>query len=936
MSNTEQKQQKRDLEKTLANSLYALWEAHSLYESRKNGKLRVLLVGSGECLNLLRDKILANGQLLNTELEVVIVSKTAKEDGAKLMKTAPDLWRFIEITGASEMRKPEWALGSLHYQEGDPEEALVQAGSDFGYILVSTGDTRTNKRIAQSVASGEECTVAYVRDVIGAEKLISLNGGQEKNRNPGRFGSRRGLIESVAYNLHHAYERGNDPLATDDHIRETYWVSYNRESNIECALHIQSKLQCCEINTDDPKMAVMEYQKMLNDDHDGKLVEALARLEHQRWCISKMLQGFRVQKNMEMIYSKYKVATHSKEDHWHIALVPYGAPDKVRSRLCADDWIAADPDTIENLDELDRQTLRVHKRCGELARDTFRFCKDAVDQLRKLTDPETFAAELDALKRKLDELDKACYRVYRKTAVFDSLVYRDCDSYMGKLREKLPEKSDARELLDRIICRLGAWHEFVTRKDYKEQNRVLVRNIPFALSAWRNMTLIKLMSDDVDECINSVWQLSPTRAIFLDYVNSEEEMASITLRMRRIRRFLKLHGKDVEVEFRFYVSGTVRNYTAKYLKAMTECECKVQRVDSAKADAIRPRFVSMVSQCGADYIDLTGGKPELVGVAEEYARNSNVGAFVIRDNRIRAYEGAEGLDGLALDKTMTVEQMFDHSGARKVKQDDDHVSEEMKRVIPKFWEVARENSDVWHAFCFRYFSPAYLKMKDMKKRDQAWDRRSIEESCFAEIEKSMDQSKVLRFRAIRDQMENAQVLTKVGDVYAVKEPDILLALRNSGKVLEYYIYCTAAGRFTAQNVAMSWQFAHSWEDNASAQNEVDVICTRDTGSLFISAKFVSEDTINTNGFVNHVCYEVCEVADHFGLNAKKLLAAPNVPQYDKKTGELSRYVKHAMSRGVYLLGDVCFEKDRLGQVLENIAAGKQNWYEVEEKIPAGV
>ena len=53
-----------------------------------------------------------------------------------------------------------------------------------------------------------------------------------------------------------------------------------------------------------------------------------------------------------------------------------------------------------------------------------------------------------------------------------------------------------------------------------------------------------------------------------------------------------------------------------------------------------------------------------------------------------------------------------------------------------------------------------------------------------------------------------------------------------------------------------------------------------------------------------------------------------MPQYDPgRPAELSRYVKHAMSRGVYLLGDACFQGDRLGQVLENIALGKEKWYE---------
>lgn len=140
------------------------------------------------------------------------------------------------------------------------------------------------------------------------------------------------------------------------------------------------------------------------------MVEDLARLKHQRWCISKVLQGFRRPPDVEGIYSSYKVGTHNKKEHWHIALAPYGDCRKYRSGLCEDDWIAADPELIPGLDELDRQTLRVHKKCGELSRDIFRFCDETVNRLRALTDG-TLSGELDELRKKLEALDQRCSRL---------------------------------------------------------------------------------------------------------------------------------------------------------------------------------------------------------------------------------------------------------------------------------------------------------------------------------------------------------------------------------------------------------------------------------------------------------------------------------------------------------------------------------------------
>lgn len=161
--------------------------------------------------------------------------------------------------------------------------------------------------------------------------------------------------------------------------------------------------------------------------------------------------------------------------------------------------------------------------------------------------------------------------------------------------------------------------------------------------------------------------------------------------------------------------------------------------------------------------------------------------------------------------------------------------------------------------------------------------------------------------------------------FTISALEFLSALRNSGKVLEYYLYNTALQECQFEDVDMSWKFYHS-EDANSAHNEVDVICTRGTTSLFISAKNVKLDTFKrTSNYLNYVCYEVSILASRFGINAKTVLAAPNVPQFEN--GKRSQRVKHAMSRGVYLLGDECLRSGHLGEVLDNIARGEENWCE---------
>lgn len=931
-------EEKKVLEQTLGISFCKLLEEHPLYDSRVEGKLSVLLIGRGRCLELLRDKILSNGQLLNTELEVTILTDDPDRDRALLVEDAPDLSRFADLGCDPERLEVAQPWATVRYvHSGLTLEALKGAPECYDshrYVLISLGDPDQNRSAADYFLGNKHCVTAYVH---GSDKHAQLIWMPRKHADSPYFGKGaqyENLIEPVAYNLHHAYTRGNDPFATDEKIQGEFYGDdaksrYNYESNFECALHIQSKLRCCGIDTTDPKMAVVQFEKMLREDHEGVLVNELAYLEHRRWCMSKLTQNFVKPAGLDKIFSSRKIDTHSKEDKWHIALVPYGKPGTCRSALEEQDWIAEDPEGIPELGELDKQTLRVHKKCAELTRNVFEDSTIALERIRELTQEPHLRNAAYALDRTLEELRKGnmrIHRTYEKTA-------NELHEYLEQQDAGFENLTEIQDLLDGINNKLRAWYEFVTRKDYKEQNRVLVRNIPFALSPWRNMILVKLMSDNVDDCVNSVWQLAPSRVVFVDYAATMEDMIRIRRQAKRVNHFLELHGKDVMADYRVFVSGEASGIKASYPEFFESWDCEIQPVGSAHADEIRPWFVSLIHKCEADYIDMTGGKPELIGVAQEFARNSQVGAFVIRDGKIRDYYGAEGINGQILNKEMTVAQIFDRAGAKKHKQDDDKLTGNMLNQCEKFWEIAHKHRKHWNQFCFKFFSPA-CRMMEAAVGKKNWDGKSVDRKFFEEAEKGKSEEDRSVFQEIMDALNDVG-LFKLETVdgterYAAAEKDFLSVLRNSGKVLEYRIYCMARRQFGDDRVALSWQFWHDWDDRDSAQNEVDVICSRDMGSLFISAKFVSMDTIESNGFINHVCYEVCEVADHFGLNAKKILAAPNVPQFDpEQPTELSRYVKHAMSRGVYLLGDVCFEGDRLGQVLENIAADKEKWYRVD-------
>ena len=959
---------KGELEQSLGISFYKLMEEHPLYDGRVEGKLPVLLIGTGDCLEFLLDKILANGQLLDTELQVTILTDDPQRDRSRLTEYAPELWRFVELgcAGKEPEEKPAWAQVSYVHDPLTPKslKTVPEQYADWRCILVSTGSHERNQRIAGLFPVSRERVVAWVAadttpeeerknkdGVVQEREMLCVRGEQTKELCCGRKDDFLKKIEPIAYNLHYAYAKGINPHAGNEWIREDFDDPYNYNSNIECAIHIRSKLRCCGIDDPYDKFAADQFARRLEGKDGEALLNQLAQLEHRRWCISKLLQGFRLQKDVSKIYSAPRVTTHSKDDLWHVCLVPYQYT-KDKRRITEADWELETPEQIEQikeLDELDKQTLRIHLACRTIKENNRQDCFDAAERIAELAKEQVF--EGMGLQADAEQIRSALEKMYQDSASA-LFVFNQCTDRISRAMKQLPEKDPNAEkmrgALKELKDRAGALIEYITRKDYKQPNLTLVQQIPFALSKWENAALVKIMAEDVSACVAAAWHMEPGRVVFVDFADSYAELSRIQRRARRIDRFLFNSCNQIRTTYHVFLSGALRELSEEARELLDGWGCTIHKVESGEPHSIRPAFAMLMEEIKPDYIDLTGGKTELICLAEGYAQNSTAGAFSIRDDRICNFYGAKRMEYRNLHRGLTVQEMFDQSDALRIKRDDQDLSGEIMEKYEKFWNVAYGYSEYWYGFCVHYFAKAYKAMLEDPDADKQ-DALVLHERYFQKQKEALEKEAAAK-KKLKDQKKAQEAieandkilaeLVKAGVIardeagnYQFGSEDILSALRNSGKVLEYYIYCAARNQ-GFQDVAMSWMFSHS-EAKDAAKNEVDVICTtEDQKSLFISAKFVGMNTIESGNFLNYVCYEVFSVASQFGSKEESkrimILAAPNVPQFEENTRELSQYVKRALSRKVYLLGDECFRDGRLGQVLENIAAGVEKWYEVKE------
>lgn len=931
-------------------SVCRLLQEYPLYNYRtclEDGYLLpILFIGCGKNFKTLRNKILSNGQLLNTRLEATIVTEDKDTAIRELRNDAPDLERFMEIQ--DETNRVEMDCGLLRFVE---HAAIARNLPDIlrqyphKYVLIGLD---TEACTPDDIVPAPGQLIAWVEG-----DTIRICGDGRKIFLPNRDDAAMADILDIAYRLHYTYAKGLDPYITNREIRENFYKDYNYAANIECALHVRNKIVSAGIDPRAKSSAAEEFAKKLAEDarNNGDLLERLARLEHRRWCVSKALAKRRCDRDtVNLIYGSDGSATHSAntDDNapkWHVSLMPYGKDGKLCRLLREQDWTVEDPETIDDLDELDKQTLRVHRRCAEITQEKLELCLKHIPLLESSV-PEKLHNHIDQIKKALEQMQKG-----NRDAVF---AYRH---HRRKLEEQLnaipdaesdPKIKKAKKHLKALENDVGAPIEYLTRKDYKKPNLVQVGSIPFVLCGWKSTVVVKLMAESVHENVAAAWQLEPGEIIFVDSAETLEELKQLRRKAWQIDRFLSKNCNQIHASYHIFVPSNVK-YTPNFsiddanaasfllqdLKShdptfFGNVDWELHHSPSLETEVLRPYFVDLMHDLNATSIDMTGGKPTLLSLADGYTHNNRAGAFFIQDNRVRNFYGARGMEQQALDKGLSVEQLFDHTDASLIKRDDDEITAEFFRKYEALWDVAHRHSEYWYNF-YLCFSRAYKDKSGSPHPDEYL--RVPEEKIQEHSGKKYrvgNEYRVLKdeFEAIIRDLMAGGLLTydPAQKFYQAACEEIIACLRNPGKVLEYYIYCTVKNSADFHDEAMSWMFRHN-DQSGAAMNELDVICNSHSGNtFFISAKNVTADSLDKNNFLNYICYEVGWLADRFGgTSPKTILAAPNVHQFEN--GKRSNLVRKAMNRGVYLLGDRCFEPGKLEQVLRNIDQGKEDWCE---------
>lgn len=1004
-----------------------LFDAVPLYEQRKgggeNGKytLHVMVVGYGERMGTIFNSVLTHGQLLDTELCVTVVVPNPKLFLNNLIKTAPALTGFVRITHRDNVLwsgADDYLLADIRLLEAPfkPETVMTALNSvnTPDYVIVSGGNDEKNFAVASALSDSvkaDDTIVAAVRrsDKAGTdvETGIVFFGGKESEK----YGS---SIEKIAFNLHYAYAKGADERKPYSEIKKEFEDPYIYVSNIEAAACIKSKLACCGISVSDLTAAAQKFARLISK--NNTVVERLGAVEHARWVIEKTLQGYRPLDDIDRIYQNGD-STKSTASKWHSCLVP--SDRSGQSSIQPELWKKAKnrgADKIDravfDVDDLDRVSLRIHSKCAALSNSNLGYVDGLITTLRNyFTNQSAFSEDtrsyLDTLEGSITQMrlkKRSAINLYRQ---YFSLLCSKVDSEAGDTLTVI------KNTLNNLRTALKPLIEYISFKDYKEQDRLLVRSIPFALTHISQPSILKVLSEIDSENILSAWLLEPASIAYLAVIERQSDLFMLDRKVRAAKEFIRQQF-DRKMPIPCYLIvpesiGSVPESTPDF---------KFYSVPGIDLHCLTIKIGEILNEARIDYIDLSGKASTLEFAVQAAAEQTGSASFYIDNGTFISLSRCSELEYPAPEKNFSVREMFKVSGGKYTESGAKSKNELYSRIKP-FWETAGPNW-FWTIICsiidkaYQNSQKSYrIKTENAMKNSVSVVApidastavlsalRRLEDTCsistlsvkneysgMKNISFAMHASKddsdgfatFLRtcfgsFRAgdsFKVKQEGSAVrfihntlcvcgicvgektdaeagtisafdlemLRRLNDkklLFDLEEKDGKLSFRFAneevrkcmtvgGALLEYYVYYSALMDASFTDVDIGFKYQHSTAEN-SPNNEIDVICTRGARSLFISCKHVSPSKLADKNLLNYFGYEIRLQAELFGVNAKPVLVVPSINQFSQTEAnlELSKEVRNAMSRGVYLIGKECLVDNKLGKVLENIIADKEDW-----------
>lgn len=563
-----------------------------LYKCESKNRINVLILGFGYYGQTFMDSCLQMGQLPNKHLTVTVVSDDPL-DKRSYLEARPELCRFVNVDGSLDGDLERYAdinfiRQRLIYRQNVEkhlieDDALVELLDKLNgdkaphYIMIALGDDELNRCAAEKCCDlqGASSSIHFVQegrplftDLADEITPIYVNEDIRKKKAYAE-------LERMAFNTHFVWEKA---MCIDfaKERRAFKQKEYSHHSSLDYVLALKCKLFSFGIDLDKCTFtdAAEQIDKMLhaNDNNEVQNIRnTLIWLEHRRWVLEKVCNGWRAITNLQECAS---MGTHQdKEKKRHACICRSAANLNLMEQYSNEkkpiveywDGTVRLPKGALPLDELDTMSLELHRAYLKEAERQKKVNwnsvgKPVIDRMDQLL--SSYPAALQAWKEfcvcMIDIWHGEQNRTYHYKGLKQSFE-QQLRTVLNKLESETAKK-DFYDIVDANLHQLDIVFRPILAsaayQDFKYEDVKLVDEIPFILTfATPSCMVVPYMTGNSSMLFQNVaaaLKVNPTDLVFLHHCNSMQEVDEFCLSIGSVVSLL--HKKNITAKLEIYIT----------------------------------------------------------------------------------------------------------------------------------------------------------------------------------------------------------------------------------------------------------------------------------------------------------------------------------------------------------------------------------------------
>lgn len=890
----------------------ALLYRRPLFEfiGKSERNMNILVLGWNEAAEAFVDQCLQAGQMDKHELHMMILSDHAEQAMEKYLSDRPDLKRFVNVNGSlsgqnveiyADLNFKEFSQNNLEETELENSllDILAEAPDEkYHYFMVAFEDDGLKQKVANALKN-------TVNELIPEEtNAIHYVTTQKENSENGIFPiCIRGFqttadidpeLERMAYNAHLTWEDSinGDAVAELQKFRAD---KYNYLSSVALALSIRYKLADLDIDYEECQTAAEEFWNKLQDNEAKETLNRIIALEHRRWVLHMCCAGWTAPP--EELRQKYyddcilRCSVKDKENKIHPCIVRSSVETPLSTGIFSQDKNLWDQksENEEALDELDRMSLELHRRMAVKAKKYMQENPLDSGEILEIREYLKNPRISDKLKREWERF------VFCLKNIFDGnwAYSKQYDRYKEMFLETV--QAEGEECLNFINERVSILSKKIWPvieknfyRDYKMNDEILVRKIPFILTyriglslamAFRTTTSLTAMNDTMFKNVASATVIKPGKLTYLLYLDENSQKEVIRHMIQIVVKYMR--GKGINCEITFLITGRKdvqkekesswrkcfdrlmqNGYIKDYKFGLTETEREALEFWNETLAEHRPDLFDGTTNL---FQSMQANGELLKMIQDRYAYFE----FDSRSKQFRNNQNCRFLSYIEDHTYLGIEEMFGLVGAADMEFHYPVLGSEYKKLWNiyigrnrgnkiKWKENVRNSVKNWNIMCDTlknyeevYCSKDYVDMRLLEKSYTGYRRWSDIQKILYELLGETGGKQYLL-----PEKENGQIVR-----FRYLNQDIKSVLTKAGEILEIYTYFKVCEQGWFDEVACGYCFR--WEDE-KISNELDLVLTKGFQSLIVECKARSK--LDQNFY-----FKLNSLVDMFGIGAHKIL-----------------------------------------------------------------